>query len=74
MNIWNIRRRRKRELIGRNSEVIIVEKFPNLMTDIIIEIQKAETTPDAIIMNRSAPVHSSLTLRKTRGKEKIRRC
>lgn len=52
MNIWNIRRRRKRELIGRNSEVIIVEKFPNLMTDIITEIQKAEATPNAIIMNR----------------------
>ena len=52
-------------------EVILVENFPNMGKEIVIQVQEAQSTPYRINRRRKTPKHILIKLTKTKHKERI---
>ena len=48
---------KKEQEIGNLFEKIIKEKFPNLVKDIDMQVQEAQTVPNKMDANRTTPRH-----------------
>ena len=52
-------------------EEIIVENFPNMGKEIVIQVQEAERVPYRINPRRNTPRHTVIKLAKIKDKEKL---
>ena len=55
----------------KNFEEIIVENFPNMIKEIIDQVQEAQRVPYRINPRRNTPRHILIKLTKTKHKERI---
>ena len=61
----------KKKGYEKNFEEIIVENFPNMEKEIVIEVQKAQRVPYRTNPRRNMPRHILIKLTKTKHKERI---
>ena len=52
-------------------ETIMKENFPNLVKEIDIQIQEAQTVPNKLNPNRATPRHIRIKMPKVKDKERI---
>ena len=65
------RRREREQEIGNLFEKIITENFPNLVKEIDIQVQEAQTVPNKMDANRPTPRHIIIQMPKVKEKKRI---
>ena len=65
------RRRREKERYEKIFEEIILENFPNMKKEIVIQVQESRRVPYRINLRRNPPRHVLIKLTKTKHKERI---
>ena len=61
----------KKKVYEKIFEEIIVKNFPNMVKEIVNEIQEAQRVPYRINPRRNTPKHILIKLKKTKHKERI---
>ena len=65
------RRRREKERYEKIFEEIILENFPNMKKEIVIQVQESRRVPYRINLRRNMPRYILIKLTKTKYKERI---
>ena len=65
------RKKRKRKVMKKFFEQIIVENFPNMERELVNQVQEAQRVPYRINPRRNTPRHILIKLTKTKHKERI---
>ena len=63
--------KRQKERDYKGFEEIIVENFPNMLKEMVNQVQEAQKVPYRINPRRNTPRHILIKLTKTKHKEKI---
>ena len=61
----------KEQEIGNTFEKIVKENFPNLVKEILMQIQEAEKVSNKMDAKRPTPRHIIIEMPKIQGKERI---
>ena len=70
-NYRGLKKEEKKKGTEKIFEEIIVENFPNLGKEIVIQVQEAQRVPYRISPRRNMPRHILINLSKIKYKEKI---
>ena len=65
------RRRREEQEIGNLFEKIMKENFPNLVNEIVTQVQEAQRVPNKLDPKRVTPRHVIIKMPKVKDKERI---